>query len=239
MISVSIIVPCFNAERFIYKNIKKVINELSKNKIFFEIILINDGSTDNTLSEINKLRNKFVKIISLNKNHGKSYAVRRGIKKAKKKFLVLIDCDLPYFDKFIHVIKKLQEGYDFVSINRRDKKSKIINKKLSLYQFFRIFIGNFIGQLIYFIFKSKIKTKDTQAGLKGLRNSQFLNKKQFISKKFFLDIELFYFFSKKKILFVPAKYKINDVSSISFFSINSFKILLEFLKVSIFLKFKM
>jgi len=234
--SFSVIIPCYNSEKFILGNIKKIRKKLLNQKIFFEIILVNDGSTDNTLSEINKLKSNFIKIINLKKNRGKSYAVRQGLKKAKNDFIILIDCDLPYFAKFTYILKKLEEGFDFVSVNRRHKDSKIINRHLNLYQKFRLYVGSLIGYIIYFVLIPKIKTKDTQAGLKGLRNSTKLKKKNFLSNKFFLDVELFSFFSKKKTYLVPVKYIMDVNSTIKIFSTNSFKIIYEILIVLIFLR---
>lgn len=234
--SFSVIIPCYNSEKFVRGNIKKVITKLLNHKVFFEIILVNDGSTDNTLFEINKLKSNFIKIINLKKNRGKSYAVRQGLKKAKNDFIILIDCDLPYFEKFIFILKKLEEGFDFVSVNRRHKDSRIINQHLNFYQKFRLYVGSLIGYIIYFFLIPKIKTKDTQAGLKGLKNSTKLRKKNFLSNKFFLDVELFNFFSKEKTYLVPVKYIMDTNSTIETFSINSLKIIYEILVVIFFLR---
>ena len=45
-----------------------------------------------------------------------------GLKKAKSDYIILIDCDLPYFDKFNLLVKKLKEGHDFVAINKQLEK---------------------------------------------------------------------------------------------------------------------
>ena len=148
MNSISIIVPCYNAEKFIIKNISLLLKKLKKLKIKNEIILINDGSIDNTYLKIKKIKKKSIKVINLKKNCGKSFAVRLGISKARSNYVILIDCDLPYFEKFNFLIKKLISGYDFVTIDRRHKKSSIKNKSFSVYQFSRLLIGNLIGRAI-------------------------------------------------------------------------------------------
>ena len=240
MNSISIIVPCYNAEKFIIKNINLLIKKIDKLKVKNEVILINDGSTDNTYHKIKKIKKKSITIINLNKNHGKSFAIRQGIRKAKLRQIILIDCDLPYFDKFNLLVNKLRAGYDFVTIDRRNKKSKVKNKNFSIYQFSRLFIGNLISKIINLSLNLEKKNLDTQAGLKGFKNFNKLKNITFVSKKFFLDLELISYFMKNKmsLFFIPIKYKIRSESSIKFFSFNSFLIIYELIKVIKFLRNK-
>ena len=134
MKSISIIIPCYNAEKFIRKNIRFLIKIIKKEKLSYQLILIDDGSTDNTKQVIKKLSNKSIKKIFLPKNIGKSFAIKLALKSAKHQNIILIDCDLPYFDKLRLVIKKLKNGYDFVSVDRRHRKSNLKEKKLNFYQ---------------------------------------------------------------------------------------------------------
>ena len=80
MLSISFIIPCYNGEKFISHNIKKIIRETKKLKIDYELIIINDGSKDNTTFKVNKLKKfyKKIKFINLQKNYGKSFSVRTG-----------------------------------------------------------------------------------------------------------------------------------------------------------------
>ena len=146
---------------------------------------------------------------------------------------MLIDCDLPYFNKFNFLIKKLKDGYDFVTIDRRHIKSKIKNKNLSLYQFSRLMIGNLVSKIINFSLNLQKKNLDTQAGLKGFKNFYKFKNITFVSEKFFLDLELIFYCLKNNmsLLFIPVKYKIRNESSIQFFSYNSFKIISELIRV--------
>ena len=240
MKSISIIIPCYNAEKFIEKNIRFLIKIIKKEKLSYQLILIDDGSTDNTRQVIKKLSNKSIQKIFLPKNFGKSFAIKLALKSIKYKDIILIDCDLPYFDKLRLVIKKLKNGYDFVSIDRRHRKSNLKEKKLNFYQVFRYLVGKIISKIIYICLPEKLNTYDTQAGLKGIRTFKKFKNFEFISKKFFLDLELFYLFIKykKKFYFIPTNYKINKKSSIKFFSINSFRIIYELILVIINIRFK-
>ena len=239
MKSISIIIPCYNAEKFIEKNIRFLIKIIKKEKLSYQLILIDDGSTDNTKKIIKRLINKSIKKIFLPKNFGKSFAIKLALKSTKHKNIILIDCDLPYVDKLRLVLKKLKDGYDFIAIDRRHRKSNLKEEKLNIYQIFRYLIGMIISKIVYICLPVKLNTYDTQAGLKGIRIFKNFKNFEFISKKFFLDLELFYLFIKykKKFYFIPTNYKINKKSSIKFFSINSFKIIYELILVIINIRF--
>lgn len=85
---ISVIVPAYNEEKRIAGVLKSLINSYLIN----EIIVINDGSSDKTLSIIRKF-NK-IKLINLKRNHGKSYAIVKGIEKSKGDIIIFIDADL-------------------------------------------------------------------------------------------------------------------------------------------------
>jgi glycosyltransferase involved in cell wall biosynthesis len=86
--TISVIVPAYNEE----KKINQVLRPLVNSILIDEIIVINDGSSDNTLSVIKRF--KKIILINLKKNHGKSYAIVKGIEKTKGNIIVFIDADL-------------------------------------------------------------------------------------------------------------------------------------------------
>ena len=239
--SLSVIIPCLNAESFIYKKVIKLSKVLKNLKIKFEIIVINDGSKDNTLREMLKLKKKLklIKCVNYKSNKGKSYIIKKNIGKTKFNHVILVDCDLPYFQVFKVVVNKLLSGYDLVIVNRRHKKSRLQKESINTYQIVRYFIGNIIGRLSCFLLNIDISQSDTQAGLKGLRKFPKLKKLDFISEKFFLDLEIIYYYSKmkKKIFNVPVVFKIPKKSSIKIFSLKNFAIINELMRVIIALNF--
>ena len=123
----SFIIPCYNAEKIVYKNFNKLNTFIKKNRIKAKIIYINDGSTDFTLKELLKIKNKNIFIINNKKNLGKSKSIINTIKKIKTKNVILIDCDLPYLLYLKKVINSLKEN-DLVLVNRKMKNSKNIGK---------------------------------------------------------------------------------------------------------------
>ena len=130
----SIVIPAWNEEENIKPLYADILKNLKKNKYSnYEIIFIDDGSTDSTLKEIKKLKDKNVKFISFRKNFGKAEALNQGFKKVTGDIVFTMDADLQdnpiEFPKFI---KKMNEGYDIVSgwkFNRLDPLAKRLPSK--------------------------------------------------------------------------------------------------------------
>jgi len=230
-VSITFIIPCYNAEKFILNTNFKLTKFLKKNKINYKIFYINDGSKDKTLLKLEKISNNNIKIFNNQKNLGKSKTIINTLKFVKTSKVVLIDCDLPYFKSLKKIIANLKNNH-LVIINRKLNESKNIGKNFSFYSYVRNFISNFLGIII----EKKLKLNtlgDTQAGLKAFKMVKGIKKYQFLSKYYFFDVELINFFKKKKlnIKLVPANFKISQKSSIKIISIKNFKILLEFIKI--------
>ena len=101
----SIIVPIYNTEKYLEKCLDSIVNQTYKD---FEIILVNDGSTDNSKEIIKKYIKKydFIKLIN-EKNQGLSAARNNGIKEVKTPFFLLVDSD-DYIEK--DLLTKLNEA---------------------------------------------------------------------------------------------------------------------------------
>ena len=88
---VSLIIPCYNAEKYIGRCLDSVLNQTDRN---IELIVVNDGSTDKTEDIINKYIKKYDNIIHIKqKNMGLSMARNNGVKKATGDYLLFIDSD--------------------------------------------------------------------------------------------------------------------------------------------------
>jgi glycosyltransferase involved in cell wall biosynthesis len=231
MSNFSFIIPCYNCEKFILQNFIKLKKKLDNSKIKYEIILINDGSSDQTQKIINFISSKYrnIKPLQNERNIGKSFSTIKGIKKSKFQNVVIIDCDLPYFNSLNKIINGLKKGFDLVTINRKLKESKLINKKINLYQIIRYLLGALIAYINIKILGLKIKGGDSQAGLKGFKKNKIFHKAKFISKKFFFDLELILLFSKNnlEILSVKTNYTIPKNSSIKIFNISKNLLILK------------
>ena len=229
--SITFIIPCYNCEKIIFRNFLKINKFIKLHKLKTKIIFINDGSKDNTLKVLNKIKNKSISIINNKTNLGKSKSIINCLKLVNTKYVVLIDCDLSYFRYLKDVTNSLRNN-DLICVNRRLAKSKSLEKDYNLYQISRNLISNILGNIIEKKLKLGVKG-DTQAGLKAFKFFKDFKKKKFISQYYFFDIELINFFKQKnlKIKLIPVKYKISRRSSIKFFSMKNFYILLEFYKV--------
>ena len=115
-IKISVIIPCYNQEELVTKAIDSV---PKRNEI--EIIVIDDGSTDNTWNNLLEYRNKHPEILNLillynEENEGVAYTVNKGYNYAKGEYIVLLGSDDYFTDKFEEAIKEL-DGTDLVYFN--------------------------------------------------------------------------------------------------------------------------
>ena len=239
----SIIVPCYNSGKYIRNNIIKLTKILNKSVRTFELILINDGSRDETSKKILELKKNFKKIrfYNFNENKGKSHILKKTFKVTKYQNIIFIDSDLPYLKNFREVLLRLDQGYDFIFIDRANIESKLKKVSRNNYQIIRHFIGRSISKIISLFLDTKLNGRgiDTQAGLKGFKKLKNFNKLEFISNKFFLDIELIHLFLRrdKRLFSIPTEFVPPTNSSIGLFSTKNIYLLYEFIKVIIKLKF--
>ena len=135
--TLSIIVPLFNEEESLQELSNWIDKVANKNKIFYELIFIDDGSTDKSWSIINTIKqnNNNVKGISFRRNYGKSAALNVGFAEASGDVVITMDADLQDSpDEIPELLSMiLNDGYDLVSgwkKNRKDPLSKTIPTKL-------------------------------------------------------------------------------------------------------------
>lgn len=109
---ISVIIPAYNAEKTICASINSVISECKKNNLLYEIIIVNDGSQDNTLETVTNLSKNNNNIFVISQiNSGPSAARNKGLELAKGKYIAFIDSD----DEWIPGKLKLQ--LDFLEKN--------------------------------------------------------------------------------------------------------------------------
>ena len=157
---ISLIVPLFNEEESVIPLSHEIRKALSRINIDYEVILVDDGSTDQSLQKIKEIArtdNRF-KFISFRKNYGKSAALYMGFKIAIGDAVVTMDADLQDDPHEIqNLLKKLDEGFDLCSGWKKKRQDPFIKKISS--KFF-----NFVTRII-----SGIKIHDFNCGLKAYR----------------------------------------------------------------------
>lgn len=104
----SVVIPLYNKQEYIQETINSVLNQTFQD---FEIIVINDGSTDNSLKIIEQIQNNRVKIIN-QENKGLSAARNVGIKNAKANYIAFLDADDLWCKDFLESIFHLIETYN-------------------------------------------------------------------------------------------------------------------------------
>lgn len=130
MSMLSVIVPCYNEEEniaYFYSEFLKHTGFLDEKKMDLEIIYVDDGSTDGTLSEIKKLHEKDgrVHLISFSRNFGKESAMYAGLENAKGDYVVMMDVDLQDPPSLLpEMFAGLEEGYDSVATRRVNRKGE-------------------------------------------------------------------------------------------------------------------
>lgn len=113
----SVVVPVYNSEAIIEQTVAGIINFFRSNNLRYEIILVNDGSRDNTWNKLVHLThaNKNLRSINFLKNYGQHSAVYCGIRESKGDYVITMDDDLQNPPaEIIHLINKIKEGHDAV-----------------------------------------------------------------------------------------------------------------------------
>lgn len=127
---ISVIFPAYNEEKnveLLYRRIRESLQKIGED---FEIVAINDGSTDGTLKVLKGLSP--ITIIAFAKNKGQSAALDAGIKKSRGNIIVTIDADLQNDPNDIPLlVSKIQEGYDVVSGWRIHRHDTVLRKIIS------------------------------------------------------------------------------------------------------------
>ncbi|MCK4825098.1 glycosyltransferase family 2 protein, partial [bacterium] len=135
-IDLSVVIPMYNEEESVGILYEKLITVLKKTERSFEIIFIDDGSTDNSVEVVHSIlvKDKRVILIELKTNMGKAKGLAEGFKEAHGKIVFTMDADLQDDPEEIpNFLKKLDDGFDLISgwkKKRHDPLEKRLPSKL-------------------------------------------------------------------------------------------------------------
>lgn len=133
LIGLSVVVPIYNEEESIPQLYISIRTACEKTAKIFEIIFVDDGSRDGSFQRLTVLYNEdpHVKVIRFRKNYGQTAAMAAGFRAAQGEVVVSMDGDLQNDPKDIpRLLAKIDEGYDVVCGWRKDRKDKLISRKI-------------------------------------------------------------------------------------------------------------
>jgi len=194
--NISIILPVFNEERSIVAVIKDIKKVMSKTNYKYEIIAVNDGSTDKTKKAIENIKD--IRLINHPYNIGYGASLKTGIKAAKNELIIMLDADGTYPVEAIPKLLSYSNNYDLVSGVRIGKGAKI--------PLFRKPAKFIFSKLANFLVSQKIP--DLNCGLRLIKKSNVLQYFNILPQHFSFTIThlLACLINGNTVKFVPIKY---------------------------------
>jgi glycosyltransferase involved in cell wall biosynthesis len=184
-IELSFVVPAYNEEDYIETTLGAIDNIVIRKNLSYEIVVVNDGSADKTLSKARAYagRNGHVRVISYSKNAGKGHAVKIGFMNAHGNIVFFADSDMEIdLEKISDYVEALKTG-DIVIASKKHQSSHVevpISRKI-LSECFNILVRFLTG----------VPLKDTQSGLKAMKKNAFTEIiPRLAVKRYAFDVEL-------------------------------------------------
>ena len=227
---ISIVIPAYNEKKCIGNTLEKIESYFKRKNLNFEIIVVDDGSKDNTEKVVRKFMKIYpeIRLIKHSKNKGKGGAVKTGVLASKGDLILFSDADLSTpIEEFEKLKKAIDQGYD-IAIGSRGVKGAKVEVKQNL---IRRLIGIAGSYLIRSIVTNKFK--DTQCGFKMFKKD--CGKKLFENLKingFAFDIEILYKAIKKNynVKEVPVVWRNSPESKVNIIK-DPLKVLIDLLRI--------
>lgn len=206
----SIVIPAYNEERRIGKSLEKLDEYFSKLKQSYEIIVVDDGSKDNTLKLLKEYKKKIknLKITSHDTNHGKGQAIESGVLLAEGDRIAFADADLSSSPKEIHKLLKALDEVDVAIASRYISGAKA---DIPIFRIVLSRIFNYLSRVLFFH-----NIKDTQCGFKAFRKPVKVVMNGVISHYYVFDLDFLLRARKAgfKIKEIPVEWHYEEGSSL-------------------------
>jgi glycosyltransferase involved in cell wall biosynthesis len=181
----SFVIPAFNEERSIEGALTSIDKVIRKKEVPYEIVVVDDGSADKTLTRAIKYakKNGHIKVVSYRNNVGKGHAVKAGFLRTAGDIVVFADSDMEIKLNMIPSYVEALKHADIAIATKWHPKSRVT------LPFHRRFLSHGFNVLVKLLVG--INLKDTQAGFKAMKKSSFVNIfSRLCVKKFAFDVEL-------------------------------------------------
>lgn len=202
---ISILIPVYNEEKIIVKNVKKLVNFLDKLKVPYEVLICDNGSTDKTPILGKILSSNFpkkVRFLSVREKRSVGCAFKKMVYEASYDNLISLDADLSInYRYFIPNCFKLLEDNAMVIGSK-----KIGNQERKFYRKFMSDVFIFLVRILL-----GLKYSDFSIGAKGYRKSVIKHFLDEIDKKTFYVIKIAYYVQENKLRIAEIPVKVHDV----------------------------
>ncbi len=198
----SVIMPMYNSTG-IERNLREALQKLDALKVRYELILVDDGSTTNSLKEAKRVKNRKLKIVGYTKNEGKGNAIKYGFKFCSGTYVAFVDSgrdiNPSQIGSFLELMKK--SNADIVIGSKRHPESKVH------YPLMRRVMSRTYQTINHLFFN--LNVQDTQVGIKLFKYKVLANIFPKIAvKKFAFDLELLVIATRQHYKIVEAPVEI-------------------------------
>jgi dolichyl-phosphate beta-glucosyltransferase len=230
MQSLSVVIPAFNESRRLEATIRRISEYLIGKKCEFEIIVVDDGSSDTTPDLVGTLGRSLgnISLVQNARNRGKGFSVRRGMAESSRELVLISDADLSTpveeIEKFLPWIA---QGYDIVIGSRALRESEILKKQ----PWYRQFMGRAFNLMVKSLVMGGID--DTQCGFKLLKSSAAKNiAGRMKIDRFAFDVEMLHLAGRMgcRVKEVPVRWVNSPQSRVRIFS-DSARMFLDLLRI--------
>ena len=184
-IALSVVVPAFREGHHIYANLTRLVDELDKLKVPYEVVVVSDGNTDDTVREALRVESPAVRVFHYPMNIGKGFALSCGVDQSAGALVTFIDADMELDPANIRGFIDLMEASDCDAVigSKRHPQSKVAYPK---FRRFQSAIYQLVVRLLF-----NLDVRDTQTGLKLFRRQVLREALPLLAiKKFAFDLEL-------------------------------------------------